>query len=117
VSGLWSIILSHNRRTLADIWTRSFRAILTDLEPSIPLADLDFDIAQRGPDQGMSSYDNCTRCTAGFLADYASSTNIVSDPGYIARTMGQWQEQLRNIKPSSGGRLKEVDWADFRFNW
>ena len=89
--------------------------MLTDLEPSIPISELELDIPPWSKDYAKSPFVCSTVDTALFMADSTNPAVDTSSAAYIAATEKRWRAEQADLEPSV--RRPESDWADFRYNW
>lgn len=95
----------------------SFRAILTDLTPTIPLSQLDIDVESIVASAGSTPSNHRFVCTAQFLAKYEEDNARLFEKESVSQAERDWTSQIRQIRPSTFLREKEINWADFRYNW
>lgn len=96
----------------------SLRAIMTDLEPAIPVAELE--LAPNGHPSGIiECMIRASNHAVKFLRDYADPTVDVNSAGYLASSEETWSEDLEYLHSQSTDGLSRVKhgWAEMRLHW
>jgi hypothetical protein len=91
---------------------------MTDLSPSIPVAEWEFGVDQewRGGNR------HCGRAhvhAINYLRDYADPDVDVTAAGYLALAEEAWSMDLDNLRSQSETGLGKVrrGWAEMRYHW
>lgn len=98
--------------------TSRLRAIMTDLKPAIPVAELEL-----GPDGHRLGVTDCiTRASnraVKFLRDYADPNIDITTAGYLGASEELWSKDLEHLRAQNTAGLLRVKhgWAEMRLHW
>lgn len=98
--------------------TISFRASLTDLEPCIPLDDIEVDVDSTDVFT-LSCLARASQHAGQFVRDYHNPRFDVTSDEYVRGKQEEWSAVLaflRNQKTSGMTRVKHA-WAELRYHW
>lgn len=95
-----------------------FRASLTDLEPCIPLQDIEVNVDSTDVFT-LSCLARASQHAGQYVQDYHDATIDITSNGYVRQKQEEWSavlSSLRSQKTSGMTRVKHA-WAELRYHW
>lgn len=96
----------------------SFRSIMTDFTPAIPIAEMELGVAHQlgGVNRSLG---RVHIHAVNYLRDYANAEIDITTAGYLAVAEEAWSADLDylRVQPETGIEKVRRGWAEMRIHW